>query len=126
MKLILKHIGPVSSFDLSFMTDDPAIEYIESLNNTVKAPKISASNDLEKLKYQMLQFNPYFRCSAAEVIKHKNFDKIRLYSKEKSATEKIFLEIDSDKAYDYETGHSNIYKFKDYRKIVEAEAKAVH
>lgn len=45
---------------------------------------------------------------------------------EKSATEKIYLEVDNDKAFDYETGKSDIYILEDYRAIIQKEASEIH
>ena len=41
---------------------------------------------------------------------------------EKSATEKLFLEVDSDGAFDYETGKSKSNNLEDYKKIIIWEA----
>jgi hypothetical protein len=80
MKLILKYLGPISEQDLSFITDDPAIIYIQEMNKTIKntKPHRVEDTDFENLKELMLQFNPFFRCSAAEIIKQCIFDQVRI------------------------------------------------
>jgi serine/threonine protein kinase len=62
----------------------------------------------------LLELNPFFRCSAAELLKNPIFNCVRKTSGEKSAPFKINLEIDRDDAFDYETGCSDRYAFNDY------------
>ena len=49
----------------------------------------------------MLEFNPYFRSSAIELIRHKWFDDIRNKRVEKGAPFQIHLKCDQMDAYDY-------------------------
>jgi hypothetical protein len=49
----------------------------------------------------LLEFNPYLRCSAAELLKSSLFDPVRNHQQEKSAPFKIKLEIDRDASFDY-------------------------
>jgi hypothetical protein len=69
----------------------------------------------------MLKFNPYFRCSSSEALKHSIFDNIRNKSMEKTSTKKIFLNVDSEDAFDYEKGESCKYTIEDLLKIVSNE-----
>lgn len=80
MKLILEYLGQVSEQDLSFMTDKPGIKYIKEMCKAVKVSKPHSilDTDLETLKDLMLQFNPFFRSTAAEIIKKKIFDQMRI------------------------------------------------
>ena len=80
----------------------------------------------EKLKDDMLKFNPFFRVSASELLKSKVFDEFRINKNEKSASEKILLEIDKDESFNYESGKSDKYTFTDYKKIVKTEATEIH
>lgn len=53
-----------------------------------------SSNELINMLEQMLQFNPYYRPTAKELLKSKIFDKIRCEDLEKSAPFKILIDID--------------------------------
>lgn len=55
------------------------------------------------LLQKMLEFNPYLRPSARELLEHKYFDPIRVSTNESSAKEKLCLEIDSDVNFDPST-----------------------
>jgi len=56
-----------------------------------------------------LNLNPFFRESAAELIKLKVFDEVREKKSEKKASLKIKLDIDQDCAFDYDAGVSHKY-----------------
>lgn len=49
----------------------------------------------------MLEFNPYFRSSAIELIRHRWFDDIRNKRVEKGAPFQIHLKCDQMDSYDY-------------------------
>ena len=55
----------------------------------------------------LLEFNPYFRPSARELLKHPVFDNIRIKENEVSADYKIIVEIDNKCPQNYEYGHSS-------------------
>jgi len=78
------------------------------------------------LKDDILKFNPFFRVSASELLKSKVFDEYRINKNEKSAPEKILLEIDRDESFNYESGKSEKFTFTDYRNIVKTEANEIH
>jgi hypothetical protein len=46
MKLIVKYMGELTDSDLSFMTDDPAIEYIKKMCSGVRQPPYKGESDL--------------------------------------------------------------------------------
>lgn len=96
------------------------------MGKSLKPSKADSQSDLEKLKDDMLKFNPFFRVSASELLKSKVFDDFRINKNEKSAPEKILLEIDKDEAFNYESGKSEKYSFADYRKIVKTESSEIH
>lgn len=69
--------------DLSFVTDDSAIDYHKSLVNTKERGSFKTvfpqtSEGLIDLLTGMLEYNPCFRMTAAECLKSKVFDKIRV------------------------------------------------
>ena len=61
----------------------------------------------KELLRNLLCFNPYFRWSINECLQAPIFDDLRSEDLEKSATDKIKLEVDSDDAFNYEEGKSN-------------------
>jgi len=74
----------------------------------------------------MLQINPYFRPSATECLKSSVFDQIRCKDMEKSAKEKIKLDVDADEAFDYENSKSMKYSIKDYISIIRKTSDEIH
>ena len=57
----------------------------------------------------MLELNPYFRCSASEILKSPIFDKIRVKELEEPAPFKLDSSIDAMGAYDYEANNDKVY-----------------
>jgi hypothetical protein len=55
----------------------------------------------------LLEFNPYFRPTARELLKHSLFDDIRIKENEVSADYKIIIEIDNKYPQNYQYGHSS-------------------
>jgi len=52
----------------------------------------------------MLEFNPYFRPTAKELLRHKIFDKIRISKNEEASPSKIVVDIDKNEfKQSYET-----------------------
>lgn len=132
MKLIMRLIGVPDANDLSFLTDEPAIQYIKEVSTNCQAQdlyvkfKECKSKELIKLLTQLLMFNPFYRCSASEALKSSIFDKIRDPKKEKSSHHKISLDVDADEAFDYDKGSSLLFKQEDYQKMIKKEANEVH
>jgi serine/threonine protein kinase len=89
--MILKGLGQMSTaVDLSFVTSEYALKYVEeleeSINHKAVAPLEQSINILKpKMKEQdlvniitsLLSFNPYFRMTAWEALKHPVFDSVR-------------------------------------------------
>lgn len=82
--------------------------------------------DLLEILQGLTEFNPYFRCSARELLKHKYFDDVRIPKIEKSASAKIKLKIDEDESFDYENGVALMYSKKDIVKFIIEEVEAIH
>ena len=72
-----------------------------------------------------LEFNPYFRSSAAEIIKDKWFDDIRLEDIEHRANAKLQLEVDRDENFDYEIGEALLYTQNDLNEMIAKTVAAV-
>jgi len=60
-----------------------------------------SSKDIRALLTEMLEFNPFFRSSAAECLKNPVFDSIRVPALELPAKVQVQLDIDTIDAYDY-------------------------
>ena len=90
-KMILKGLGMMKpEVDLSFVTSEYALKYIEELEESIDhkatAPLEQSITTLKpKFKHQdltniitcLLNFNPYFRMTAWESLKHPVFDSVR-------------------------------------------------
>lgn len=61
----------------------------------------AAPREAVELLESMLEFNPYFRASAKDLIRHSWFDDIRNKRVEKGAPFQIHLKCDQMDAYDY-------------------------
>ena len=100
--------------DLCFLTDDnqwsyamKAIETSKIQDRTTLAERFEDSDpDLVRILQQMLEFNPYFRPTAAQLIESKVFDKVRVPKNEKLdpiSSLKNKIKVDhNDYRYDYE------------------------
>lgn len=90
LKKILDQLGFQDEYDLSFLTDDSAIDYHKSLctknaRGSFKHTFPKTSDGLLDLLTGMLEYNPCFRITAAECLKSKIFDSIRVPQFEKPA-----------------------------------------
>ena len=70
---------------------------------------------------QCLEFNPCFRYSATECISSSCFDFCRDKDTQKSGKVKFILDIDSEDAFNYDTGKSEKYSFRDYQNMIKIE-----
>jgi serine/threonine protein kinase len=106
----LKHYPSFqTSIDLSNVVLKDTSDYVSSVHDKVKAnvgiKDLYPNNnpELVKLLSQMLEFNPYFRPSAKQLLKNKIFDEIRNLDNEKRADFKIKISADKNVlASDYE------------------------
>ena len=83
MKKILDQLGYQDESDLSFITDDSALDYHKSLctktaKGSFKKLFSKTSDGLVDILTGMLEYNPCFRMTAAECLKSKVFDSIRV------------------------------------------------
>jgi len=73
----------VDELDTSFLTEESHVEYIETIRkvkqreSSVGAKFSETSKGLLEILKSMLQFNPHFRPTAAQLLNHKIFDNIR-------------------------------------------------
>jgi mitogen-activated protein kinase 1/3 len=87
LAIIFEVIGTPNESDKSFVTDQKALEYLESFP---MKPKMDlrklypgASEDALDFLSKTLVFNPYFRISLEDCFKHPFFSKVRKEEKEK-------------------------------------------
>ena len=74
MKLVMKVLGEVDEKDISFLSEKPAIQYITDIaKGCVKQPfdkRLPSTNkDYVDMMKWALELNPFFRCSASELLK---------------------------------------------------------
>lgn len=103
---ILEVLGQRSDEDLSYLTDQNSFIYTNQVQGQLKGQGLAqrfkpAAAEAVELLEAMLEFNPYFRASAIELIRHKWFDDIRNKKVENGAPFQIHLKCDQMDAYDY-------------------------
>ena len=70
--------------------------------NTVESTFPLTHPDLISLLKVLTEFNPYFRATASDCLKHKIFDQIRIPELERPAPYKIKISNDLSNMYDYD------------------------
>lgn len=100
LKLILNVYGEPSAADLSFLNDQRAEDYVKALSRTKskldfreKLP--GASDRALDLLSKLLAFNPYYRITAKEALRHPYFDEIRNKLQEDAMSWPILLLVDT-------------------------------
>lgn len=73
----------------------------------------------------MLNYNPSFRITAAEALKHEVFDSLRVKQREIPAKRQIDLPIYADGAYDYEECVSVAAGTKDFQRMILEEVQSM-
>lgn len=131
--MILKQINPLSDVDICFVERKEMIEYVSGMKNLQTIEKVANFHYLDRLgpleedwfmlMHNLLQFNPYLRWSASECLNLDIFRGIRNEELEQKPAQKISLDIDSDKAFDYLNGKSTIYFLKDYLNMIDLEVE---
>lgn len=93
--------------DLDFIQQEGGLEHVKDISKGLKANRRSFLDSLKQkepllgaLISSMLEFNPYLRKSAAELMDHPYFDDIRIKQNELSCNSKLLLEIDRDESFD--------------------------
>lgn len=98
MKTIFDVKGTPTEEDLEFINDAKAEKYIKSFEKQERKPWSElfpgANADALDLLEQLLTFNPYYRITAKEALRHKYFETVRKKEQEKQATSFITLITD--------------------------------
>lgn len=113
LKKILDVLGYQDKDSLSFLNDESAIKYHDTLvsadrPNILRKLFPYTSEGLLDLLEGMLTFNPQFRWTAAKCLKLKIFDKIRKKSCEEPSKRQVYLPLYDEGAYDYKN-QTSIY-----------------
>ena len=103
MKTILELIGRVDKQDASFITRQRSFKYLgELMKENVPEDKIDfrfemmlSDSRLRRVLLHSLEFNPYFRYSARNLLKSSYFDDVRDLELEKDPIRKVELPFDS-------------------------------
>jgi len=99
--MIFAVIGTPKDADKSFVTDQKALEYLETfpandkLNLSMKYP--AAPSDAIDFLNKILVFNPYFRMSLEDALNHPLFNDVRLPQAESFMGKPIELEFEKMK-----------------------------
>ena len=101
LAVIFNVIGTPSEEDISFVTDQKAIEYLKSFNYIgridLQAKYPGATEEAIDFLNRALVLNPFFRISLDEAIKHPMFDKVRNNGAEKIQGTYVNLEFEKTK-----------------------------
>jgi serine/threonine protein kinase len=110
---------------MSFINSESTVNYVSKMNDSIETDRFNfimefnhLNTEWKKLIVNMLEFNPYFRQSARELLKSKLFDDIRIVENEKQSVEKIKMIIDADESFDYESCKSSKFTKPDYIKMI--------
>ena len=127
MRITVDKLGKLDDSDLSFVTHDEAKNYVQVLMKKSEASKKAkpfvedvqgSCKELKEILVCLVQLNPFFRWTPSELLKLPYFNDLRIPELEKSAPQKLKLDIDRDEAFDYENGVSKLYTKKDYIAII--------
>lgn len=114
LELSLQMIAKPDDDDMAFVSGKKALDYLklqaksaheksEHKESLLRRRFASIENQaLVDILEDLLQLNPAFRPSAAELIKHSIFDSVRNQAKEVDCPEKVSLSAYNDWIYDYE------------------------
>ena len=98
--MIFQVIGTPSETDKSFVTDQKALEYLETFQ---PSPKIDLAQkypgslpEASDFLSRVLVFNPYFRISLKECLEHPLFAQVRNLEKENLPTVPVTLEFEKE------------------------------
>ena len=111
MRVLVDNLGEFNPDEMSFITSEKGLKYVELLNDVApkkeEAPLCKLLNmkdsTLRDIPRPMVEVNPYFRPTARELLKHTYFDEVRISEYERFIPVKLSLEIDHDELKDPNT-----------------------
>ena len=100
MNIIFDVLGTPSEDEMSFVTDPKAIAYLKSFPPRKRADLVKlypgADEHALDLINKLLVFNPYFRITLAEALKHPYLTKVRKADKEETSDESVTLSFEKE------------------------------
>lgn len=100
MSVIFSVLGTPTEDDLSFVTDQKAIEYLNSFSRkerkNLREMYTGCGDDSIDFLDKCLQFNPYFRITLEDALNHALFEDIRKPENEHDAEEKICFDFEKE------------------------------
>ena len=132
LQVILQCLGRQDHKDLSFITLESATVFIDTAQVDSKKIKFEqeypyTSQDITNILHSMLEFNPYFRKPASQLLKQDMFKSH--HEKEQNfghdAPEKITLDFDKKGTYDYENFKFTNHTMDDLKKMLICEIDIV-
>ena len=100
LSVIFSVLGTPSEDDLSFVTDQKAIEYLNSFSRkdrkNLREMYSGCGDDAIDFLDKCLQFNPYFRIQVDEALNHSLFEDIRKQENELSAENQICFDFEKE------------------------------
>jgi mitogen-activated protein kinase 1/3 len=98
LAVIFEVIGTPNESDRTFVTDQKAIEYLDSFPNRPKTDlqKVYPGATSEAIDFlqKTLVFNPFFRITLDDCFSHPFFAKVRKAEKEKNDSQAVILEFE--------------------------------
>ena len=121
-------LGHQDSNDLSFITDEAALDHHVSLMNPKSTSQLRSlfchtSSGLMELLESLLTYNPSLRPTTKDCLRSPIFDSIRVKYYEKASPIKCVLPIYEEGAFDYINNESSKYSLLDFKKMIFEEAK---
>lgn len=100
LSVIFAVIGTPTDSDKAFVTDQKALEYLETFAKTDKADLTAkypgSSPEAIDFLYKVLVFNPYYRISLKECLEHPLFAVVRNQARESVPTKPVTLEFEKE------------------------------
>ena len=111
----MQKLGKLDDSAFNFITTQEGLEFVQKANALCQPQEKACLSTLREQDYgpapiimQMLQFNPYLRPSAKELLAHPYFDAVRDPKMEISSEYKLLLDVDMDECYDCENVYTTL------------------
>jgi serine/threonine protein kinase len=118
--VIFAVLGTPSESDKSFVTDQKALEYLETFQHQPKIDLVSKypGSSPEALDFlnRVLVFNPYYRITLENCLEHPLFSQVRNIEKEKLPASPVTLDFEKDELNRDKLRQLILYECSFYRK----------